>query len=268
MDAVYSRHQQYPFVYEEQSMVLIDRQGHRETRKLRRYSRAEEDGSINMLLLFDSPPEVTGVAMLARRNEAGEVSQSVYLPGLGGEFVKNGADCEVICGDNFLGTDFSVESLTGESLDDYRYERQVDLQMEDADYYVIDVFHHSRSEPLRRHYILQDSLFISRTDHLNDLGKIRKRQTHHDLNPVHGDMWRANMMLMENRVDSHRTVIKIDRRVFSADYVPMEVFSRAWLRENHPPEEQDSLTEGSTVPEPMPAANTDVSENDIAADVP
>ena len=38
MDAVYGRHQQYPFVYEEQSMVLVDRRGKRETRKLRRYS--------------------------------------------------------------------------------------------------------------------------------------------------------------------------------------------------------------------------------------
>jgi hypothetical protein len=48
-------------------------------------------------------------------------------------------------------------------------------------------------------------------------------------------MWRANMVLMENRLDDHRTVIKIDRRVFSADYVPEEVFTRQWLLANHPP---------------------------------
>ena len=53
MDAVYERHQQYPYVYEEQSMVLIDRQGQRETRTLRRYSRAEATGDVNFLLLLD-----------------------------------------------------------------------------------------------------------------------------------------------------------------------------------------------------------------------
>jgi hypothetical protein len=236
MDAVYERHQQYPFVYEEQSMVLIDRQGKRETRKLRRYSRAHASGDVNFLLLFDSPEEVQGVAMLAERKADGSVTQSVYLPALGGDFVSSGAECETVCGDNFLGTDFSVESLTGEVLDDYEHHRQTDLYVDDVVYYVVDVHEPGGAGiPLRRHYVLQDTMYIDRTDYLDDLGRVRKRQTHHDLNRVHGDMWRANMVLMENRLDDHRTVIKIDRRVFSADYVPEEVFTRQWLLANHPP---------------------------------
>ena len=235
MDAVYERHQQYPYVYEEQSMVLIDRQGQRETRTLRRYSRAEATGDVNFLLLFDSPEEVEGVAMLAKRGADGTVSQSVYLPAFGGSFVKSGGDCDVACGDNFLGTDFSIESLTGEVLDDYEHARQTDLYVGDVEYYVVDVHLPGEGLPLRRHYVLKDSLYVSRTDHLDDLGRVRKRQTHHDLSPVHGDMWRANMMLMENRQDDHRTVIKIDRRVFSADYVPAHVFTRDWLLNNQPP---------------------------------
>ncbi|HAK50902.1 MAG TPA: hypothetical protein DCM54_03220 [Gammaproteobacteria bacterium] len=235
MDAVYERHQQYPYVYEEQSMVLIDRQGQRETRTLRRYSRAEATGDVNFLLLFDSPGEVEGVAMLAKREADGTVSQSVYLPAFGGSFVKSGGECNVACGDNFLGTDFTIESLTGEVLDDYEHVRQTDLYMGDVEYYVVDVHLPDEGLPLRRHYVLKDSLYVSRTDHLDDLGRVRKRQTHHDLSPVHGDMWRANMMLMENHQDDHRTVIKIDRRVFSADYVPPQVFTRDWLLKNQPP---------------------------------
>ena len=124
-----------------------------------------------------------------------------------------------------------------------------DLHSDDMVYYVIDVHLPGATElPLRRHYVLQDTLFITRTDHLDYLGRVRKRQTHHDVNRVHGDMWRANMILMENRFNDHRTIIKIDRRVFSADYVPAEVFTREWLLDNRPPIEEAAIAK-ETAPE-------------------
>ena len=43
MEEIYSRHQEYPYVYEEQSMVMRDRNGKRDTRKAHRYSRVEKD---------------------------------------------------------------------------------------------------------------------------------------------------------------------------------------------------------------------------------
>jgi hypothetical protein len=47
---------------------------------------------------------------------------------------------------------------------------------------------------------------------------------------VSGDMWRADMILMENFKEHHKTLIKIDRRIFSHDYVPPEMFTYAWLK--------------------------------------
>jgi len=38
-------------------------------------------------------------------------------------------------------------------------------------------------------------------------------------------MWRANMILMEDHRERHKTLIKIDKRVFSQDYVPAELFT-------------------------------------------
>ena len=37
MEEIYRRHQQYPYVYEQQSMVMRDRNGKRDTRKAHRY---------------------------------------------------------------------------------------------------------------------------------------------------------------------------------------------------------------------------------------
>jgi hypothetical protein len=243
MEAVYERHRQYPYVYEEQSMVLIDRDGRRQTRTLRRYSRVSGDGTVRLLLLFDSPKDVMGVALLAERGPDGSVTQSVYLPAFSEEFIGNAGDCRSACGDHFLGSDFSVESLTGEALADYVYVRRADNQLGEARYYVIDVQGQDAGRTLRRHYVSARNLFIERTDYLDELGKVRKRQTHHDLARIHGDMWRANILLMDNVAERHQSIIRIERRVFSSDYVPEQVFTADWLRANHPPVEQDQAQE-------------------------
>lgn len=229
MQLVHDTHQQYPYVYEEQSMVLIDREGNRETRKVKLYSRVEPNLLQKILLLFESPQEVKGVAVLAERNAQGETRQSIYLPALGETMIENSGET----GDaNFLGTDFSVENLTGERLEDYEYRRQRDELINDKMYCVVDVFGKGSTADqiaLKRHYISQENLYLTRTDYYDDLGRVRKRQTHHDMVRVFGDMWRANMLLMENLQNNHQTLIKIDRRVFSKDYVPSEVFTTDYL---------------------------------------
>ena len=231
MQAVYDKHRQYPYVYEEHSMILIDREGNRETRKVKLYSRVEENLLQRLLLLFDSPEEVKGVAVLAERDSNGDTRQALYLPALGEDLIENSGEA----GDaNFLGTDFSVENLKGEQLEDYQYRRQRDVMINDKMHCVVDVFDlegASNLIPLRRHFIFQDNLYITRTDYYDDLGRVRKRQTHHDLTQVLGNMWRANMLLMENFHDEHQTLIKIDRRVFSKDYVPSEVFTTEYLNQ-------------------------------------
>ncbi|MEM9304024.1 MAG: outer membrane lipoprotein-sorting protein [Pseudomonadota bacterium] len=250
METVYARHRQYPYVYEEQSMVLVDRNGQKDTRRLARYSRIDDDGVNHILLHFRFPREVQGVALLARRYPDGASDLRVFLPALGHHLIATGAldpQVDARSEDHFLGTDFTIENLAGENLDDYRFERRRDARMTDLDYYVVDVFPRGASDaatPVRRHFILKDGVFITRTDHFGAGGKVRKRQSSHDLTVVNGDAWRANMLLMEDLERFHRTVIKVDRRVFSPDYVPAEVFSAAWIYANAPaPEDDDFLFE-------------------------
>lgn len=238
LEKVYSTHEQYPYVYEEQSMILIDRLGQKETRNMKRYSRVEEDGRASFLLVFESPRDVKGVAVLALRNKSGETTQSIYLPAFSRSLIRNAGDASH---SSFLGTDFSVENLIGEELDDYILERQRDSLIDNVEYYVVDVRNEKRK--LRRHFILKDILFIARTDFFDDHGQVQKRQTQHDLIPVMGDMWRANMLLMQDYRENHQTLIKINKRVFSVDYVPSEVFTANWLFENAIQPEEYELQE-------------------------
>jgi len=244
MRAVYDRHEQYPYVYEEQSMIMIDQQGNKNTRKLRRYSRVNQDGTADFLLLFDSPLEIKGVALLARRDPSGYTRQSFYLPAFGAQFLHAQTSHQRRHDDNFLGTDYSIENLVGDQLDMVRQIRRDDVIIDETAYYVVDVHDIEQPEtgPVRRHYIRTDTLFISRTDHFDEMGRLHKRQTNHDLVNVHGQSWRANMLMMENHQQGHRTVIKIDRRVFSADYVPKDVFSEAWILANQRPLDDDGVS--------------------------
>ena len=54
MDESFKRHKLFPYVFEEQTMILIDNAGNRETRKLRRFSRMEDSGTVKYLFVFDS----------------------------------------------------------------------------------------------------------------------------------------------------------------------------------------------------------------------
>ncbi|MEK9628967.1 MAG: outer membrane lipoprotein-sorting protein [Nitrospinota bacterium] len=235
MEEVDKRHQQFPFIYEEQSMVMVDRNGDRDTRKARRYSRAEEDGSVRFLLLFDYPQEVKGVALLAHRQPDGQTHKYIYLPAYGEQLLESAGEES---GDNFLGTDFSVENLTGEVLTEHHYVRREDQELEGIKYYIVDVYKNNDSSQekrlLRRHHIQQDNFFITLTHHFDKHGRTVRIQSHHDLKTVDVNKLAANMILMENKKDQHQSLIKTSRRIFSHDYVPAEIFTAEWLFENYP----------------------------------
>jgi len=241
MQEVHKRHQQFAFIYEEQSMVMMDRNGDRDTRKVKRYSRVEDDGTVKFLLVFESPDEIKGVALLAIRDTSGKTKKYVYLPAFGEQLIESmssGLDGK------FLGTDFSIESITGEVLDDYIYVRRADKKINEAGYFVIDVYRMEEGysenisptdkQAIRRHSISKNNFYITKTEYFDKQGRVYKKQSHHDLRPVDGRMWRADMILMEDSNEHHQSLIKINRRVFSRDYVSADIFTEDWLFKNYP----------------------------------
>ena len=249
MDEVYHRHQQYPYVYEQQSIVMSDRNGKRDTRKAHRYTRVEEDGTAKFMLIFDYPEEIKGVAVLATRDSNGKMSKHIYLPAFAEQLIDSSGDNSY---GNFLGTDFSVENIVGEVLDEYRYHRRQDRSINKVKYFVVDAHRleddGESKHPTRRHYVRQDNYVINKTEHYDNHGRLHKRQSFHDQRAVDGDMWRAGMVLMEDVKEQHRSLLKVTRRLFSHDYVPAEMFSAEWLYENHPmvvaPQEIENMALG------------------------
>lgn len=235
MEEVFKRHRLFPYVYEEQTVILMDAAGNRDVRKMRRFSRVEKDGTVKYLLVFDDPAEIRGVAMLAIGKHADQASSGVYLPAFGKELKPNAGHAG---GSHFLGTDFAIEDLTTDSLSDFRYTRRPDQVMDKIVCFVLDVvpketgIERATGCSRRRHFIRQDNFFTVRTEYFDRRGRFVKCQTYHDLKRVDKDMWRANMILMVNHRQQHTSLIKIDRRIFSHDYVPPKTFTAAWILGN------------------------------------
>jgi len=252
MQEVHRRHQLFPYVYEEHSIVLQDDMGQRDTRQAQLYTRVEDSGEAKIMYIFQAPLEVKGVTLMAVREPDGKTDTSIYLPAFGDQFIESSWTGS---GGTFLGTDFSVEDLTAETLRDYRYVRRDDKKISDMDYFVIDVYpadgHKSTGgHPLKRHFVRQDNFFITRTDYFDAQGRLSKQMHKYDLKQLDNEMWGAGLILMDDKKLMHQSIIKIDRRIFSIDYVPEEMFSRDWILATYPPlQQQQTAASGSEDPD-------------------
>lgn len=241
MEEVFQRHRIAPYVYEEQTMVLLDGRGDgeertRDVRHLRRYTRANGDGSLKHMMIFDRPEEIRGSGFLIHKSPDGEARATLYLPALKKKFqsVAQGGGR----GGRFMGTDFALEDLVGEDPAAFRYVRAEDLQSDEIDYFVIDVFPQTeRAKRMsaygrRRHLVRRDNFYIARTDYFDRSDRFVKTRTHHNMKQVKGDLWRAESILMDHPGANHKSLIRVERRVFSPAYVPDHIFTRAWLAQN------------------------------------
>jgi len=221
-----ARHYQYPFVFEAQSMILVDEDNHRDTRQLNRYSRVESDGTIKLMLRFTDPAPIRDTTMLAVIDPQGGISNRIFLPALAAKMInyrssdRNGT---------FLGSDFSVSDLLPDNMNDYRYKRQADLNKGDDHWFVVaatpisTAIEQSTGYSKRILFVRMDNLMTDRIDFFSN-GTLIKRMSRHDIRRINGDSWAANMVLMESFQKRHRSMIKINNRIFGKDFVPPAMF--------------------------------------------
>ncbi|MBN4073489.1 outer membrane lipoprotein-sorting protein [Mariprofundus ferrooxydans] len=220
------RHELYPYVYEEQTLVMTDARQHHDVRRLLRYSRMEKEGTFKAMIKFIYPETIAGSVLLFTRQLDGRRNSRIYLPALG---MKPIAYVGGVEGGQMLGSEFSVEDLMPEDMRDFVYHRDNDIVDGNVLYFVVqavsfDVKHARRTYSARTMLIRQDNFFVTRIDYLNSQGRLLKRQTRHDMHQVSGKMWRADMIIVENYQNHYRSTLKIDRRVYSSDYVPESMF--------------------------------------------
>lgn len=224
----------YPYVYEEQTHILMDKVGNKDVRSTRRYTRIDNDKTVKVLLVFDSPEEVRGVALLVINNQADSlpVASGIYLPAFGQRLfssTKSGYS------DKFLGSDFSVYDLQPENIEDFNYERLDDVLIGEQPHYQVES-RPANQQVLQKtgyfkrvHTVSKERYLIVSTDYYDSYNRLYKTLSRHDFAQYDQTTWWPNMLLMQNYLDNHQTLIKVNQRVFSLDYVPSKMFSKNWL---------------------------------------
>ena len=214
-------------------MILSDPAGESAVRRIRWFERHEPDGSSRLLLMFVAPADVRGAAVLVSRDSLGAMRGEIYLPALGRPLDLPAATAGAM---PLVGSDFRLADLLRGAPRDFTYTREADAEIDRSMYYV------ARATPVkgaeqrtgggsRRHYVRKGDYFLVRTDFHDVRGALARRQSFRDPRQVEPGVWQADMILMEDFGEKHRTLLKIERRVFSPEFVPAEIFSRQWLVE-------------------------------------
>jgi len=233
MDRVRAHRSQACCIYQELTMILSGAAGESGVRRIRWFERREPDGGSRLLLLFVAPADLRGAAVLVTRDPSGAARGEVHLPALGRplDLAARTAGATTLAGG-----DFRLADLLGEPPGDFTYAREADAEIDRSIHHVIRATQVEGARGRagggpRRHYVRKSDHFLVRTDHLDLRGVLARRQSFRDPSQVEPGVWQADMILMEDFGERHRTLLKVERRVFSPDYAPAEIFSRQWLAE-------------------------------------
>lgn len=232
------RHGPPPFVYEEITFVLRDAAGRQRVRTARHYRRTEADGSTQRLIAMHSPADVRGSALLLKSKHGEPVERLLYLPALGRTLSYDPSAGNV---ERVFGTDLSLTDIEGERPALYLYEKEADRDLDRIPHHSIrarpapaagaagakGVAQHATGYGDRRLFLRKDSLFLTRIDYFNREGRVIRQQSFRDPRPDGDGALRAAMILLVDLRQRHSTLVKVDRRVHSPDYVPAELSAEA-----------------------------------------
>jgi hypothetical protein len=219
-----------PYEYQEQEITLIDRGGNEQVRKMRRYTRTDNDKT-KSLVVFDSPSSIRGVATLSWEQE-GEDSRWLYLPADGSMKRISGGGKR----NYFMGTDITYEDMDSEDLNEYEYKRQDNQTLDGKELYVVDVYpladniKKDTAYSYQRRYYDPDTFFIVRTDYYDKNGKLQKTAVAEGVHETSKPgIFRNKGGLFDNFQNSHKTKIVIEKYEFDEGKVPEQIFTERYI---------------------------------------
>lgn len=200
----------------EQNMILIDNNGKKQTRTVRHYSKEIEVDTYRNLIVFSSPSDIKGTALLTWQHKVRDDDQWLYLPALGKmqRIAKGGKK------NYFMGTDFTYEDLQTEELDDYIYTLLKEEVCDEGRCYVIEAKPVDEKRKRQSGYgkrllwVTKDRYTTTKIEFYDRRLKFIKTQLNRDWAKVGDMMWRAQKSLVDNHKTKHKTLVgTINRKI-------------------------------------------------------
>ncbi|MCK5533741.1 outer membrane lipoprotein-sorting protein [bacterium] len=189
-------------------MILTDKKG-RERKRTLFVIRKDFNGEDKLLLKFTYPKDISGTSFLVWEHKGEDNERFLYLPALGRirRIATNQKD------ENFAGTDFSYEDISGRKLEDYTYRLKEELVVykEQECYLLISYPKDTDSKyPKVLSWVRKDNFVTLKADYYNNSGDIEKTYKCLKLKQI-DKIWTALELLMENHKTGHKTLIKVEK---------------------------------------------------------
>lgn len=195
-----------------ENMLLMDKDGGKENRQVKRYAKEVEKDLHRYLVVFLSPGDIRGTALRTWENKGGENDQWLYLPASKKEqrIAKSSKK------NYFMGTDLTYEDMEPEDLNNFTYKvlktENFNADGKDQSCYVVEAVPANDAKKQESGYskrimwIETVNLTTLKTEFYDRREKLQKVQTNYEFANVGGTVWRPKKSLMDNLEKSHKTV--------------------------------------------------------------
>lgn len=204
----------------EMVMTLRNKNGDESVRELRVQTLEQPQEGDKSLIVFDTPKDVQGTALLTYTHKEGDDDQWLYLPAL--KRVKRIASSNQ--SGPFMGSEFAYEDLSSQEVEKYTYKFLQDEELNGVMCYVIErIPTHPKSGYTRQvAWIDQDEYRIHKTDFYDRKGALLKTLTMHDYKEYLDDFWRPDRMEMVNHQTGKSTTLEWKGYEFNNGFTPRD----------------------------------------------
>jgi len=207
-------------------MTLIDR-GNRERQRKLFIIRKDFEGKDKLLLKFIYPNDIKGTSFLVWEHKGRDNERFLYLPALGR--IRRIATREK--NENFAGTDFSYEDISGRKLEDYAYKFiKKDILYKGNICYLLESYPKEKNSkyPKTCSWVRKDIFVTIKGEYYNKKGEVEKTYAVVKLKEIDG-IWTVLEHSMENHKTAHKTLIKVEDVQYNKG-IPDKSFERRILK--------------------------------------
>ena len=197
-------------------MVLRNRSGQESVRELRRrvLESTEKERGDKSIIIFESPRDIQGTALLSHTRILEPDDQWLYLPAL--KRVKR-----ISSGNKsgpFVGSEFAYEDLVSQEVDKYEYRWLRDEQCGDLECAVVERYPRYENSGYTRQIVWWDKeeYRVQKIEYYDRKDALLKTLTYHDYKEYEGEYWRADRMAMVNHQNGKSTDLVFEEWTFGA----------------------------------------------------
>ncbi len=197
-------------------MVLRNRSGQESVRELRRrvLESTERERGDKSVIIFESPRDIQGTALLSHTRILEPDDQWLYLPAL--KRVKR-----ISSGNKsgpFVGSEFAYEDLVSQEVDKYEYRWLRDEQCGDLECAVVERYPRYENSGYTRQIVWWDKeeYRVQKIEYYDRKDTLLKTLTYHDYQEYAGEYWRPGRMAMVNHQNGKSTDLVFEEWTFGA----------------------------------------------------